>query len=405
VRPRFALCLAAGCLGLVVSSAGAQNSPHRPPLDASADTNDANAYYNYGLTVVEKEPEKGAAAFYWASQLNPAMADAFYARRVALLLEDPRRLLRYWQGDKRVVQAKDIRRIDSLYYHALTLNPFVPERLEHVIFDAVLDELSVELEDQVGASPTEIRAEVQREMFDAPPELQAYQAHAEGRMQDALSLYARAIDNANVKASLRIDRATVFYETGQLDSALAELTAAAKEMQKRDNKDLVYVYNSKALLQHRIAVIDLQLGKIGASRDALAQALQEDLSYSPAHVYLAYLAMQSHDTTTALSEMDLAIQLRQDDPALQYGYAAMLVQAGQPADAAPHLRAAIKLDAVYAQPHFLLAQVLEKQDSTADAAAEYAAFLALSAKTAGERAAAQARLAALRPGGAPDLRP
>ncbi len=405
MNSRLSLCLAVVGFGLTVSSANAQKVPNRPELPATADTNDAAAYYNFGLSTIEKDPEKAADAFYWATRLNPATADAFYARRVALLLQDPRRLVRYWQGDKRVIQAKDIRRIDSLYYHALTLNPFVSEGLEHVIFSAVLDELSVELEDQTGESPTEIRSEIQRYMFDAPPELQAYQAHAEGRMQDAIRLYAKAIDAAKFKASLRSERATTFYEMGQLDSALAELNAAATEMKKRDNKDLVYVYDSKALLQQRIAVIDLRLGKLAASRDALGEALQEDLSYSPAHVYLAYLAGQASDTATEMSEMDLAVQLRQNDPALQFAYGSMLVNAGRMDDAESHLRAAIKLDDVYAAPHFLLARVLDQRGSAADAAAEYSAFLAMAPQSAGERSVAQTRLTALKPGGAPDRRP
>ncbi|MGH7668078.1 MAG: tetratricopeptide repeat protein [Gemmatimonadaceae bacterium] len=405
MKTRLMLPAAFVCLGLAVQSSGAQKVPDRPRLPKTADTNDANAYYSWGLQQVEKQPEDAAAAFYWATRLDPAMADAFYARRVALLLEDRRRLLKYWQGDEGTIRSDDIRRIDSLYYHALTLNPFVPARLEHVIFDAVLDQISENLGRQTGDSPGEIRFELEHYMFDAPPELRAYQAHAEGRLQDALTLYASAIDAAHFKATLRVDRATVFYEAGQLDSALAELTAAATEMKKRDNKDLVYVYDSKALLDERIAVTYLRLGKLDSAREALGQALQEDLSYSPAHVYLAYLAMARQDTATTMSEMDLAVQLRPDDPAMQYAYGVVLMNAGRLDDAAPHFRAAIARDSVYAAPYFSLAQVLDKRGRAADAAGEYSAYLTVAPRSGTQRDEAQARLKALQPGGGPTPEP
>ena len=40
----------------------------RPRLDAGADTNDALAYYNFGVAQFEREPQQAAAAFYWAAR-------------------------------------------------------------------------------------------------------------------------------------------------------------------------------------------------------------------------------------------------------------------------------------------------------------------------------------------------
>jgi tetratricopeptide (TPR) repeat protein len=407
VKLPFTPCAATLCLALTASMAGAQKAPRRPQLPEGADTNDANAYYFAGLQVLDHDPEQAAADFYWSARINPGDAPAFYARRVALLLEDPYRLVKYWEGDKGTVRDKDVMRIDSLYYHALTLDPFVPERLERNIFDAVLDQLSSDLERETGASAGDIQFQLDQYMFDAPAALRAYRAHAEGDLQGALKLYAEAITSADVKAPMRIDRATVFFETAQFDSALVELETAAREMQKRDDKDLVYVYQSKALLDQRIAVVDLHLGRVDSARAALGQALQEDLSYSPAHVYLAGLAMQAHDTATALSEMDLAVQLRPDDPFLQNTYGFMLINAGRPADAEFHLREAIRLDDVYAAPHWLLARVLDKPGNGAAAAAEYTTFISLAMRSDPSRAAAQTRLKALQPGGGspPEPRP
>src|SRR5688500_19144708 len=78
----------------------AQAEPRRPTLAATADTNDWSAYYDAGSRWVEADPKKAADAFYWASKLDPTRPEPFYGRRVALLLQDPRRLVRYWRGDK-----------------------------------------------------------------------------------------------------------------------------------------------------------------------------------------------------------------------------------------------------------------------------------------------------------------
>jgi hypothetical protein len=45
-----------------VSLAG-QNIPKRPPLNG-ADTNQAAAYYQYGLSMLQQDPPKAADAFY-----------------------------------------------------------------------------------------------------------------------------------------------------------------------------------------------------------------------------------------------------------------------------------------------------------------------------------------------------
>ena len=53
-----------------------------------ADTNDAQAYFDYGVRRFDDDPEAAAAAFYWSARINPGSADAWYARRAALLMTD-----------------------------------------------------------------------------------------------------------------------------------------------------------------------------------------------------------------------------------------------------------------------------------------------------------------------------
>ena len=99
--------------------------PARPELDAGADTNDAYAYYDFGLDRLRKQPQRAADAFYWASRLSPTWADPYYARRIALHLSDKRQLMRYLTSSK-AAQSSRNRAIDSLYNEAMLRNLFEP---------------------------------------------------------------------------------------------------------------------------------------------------------------------------------------------------------------------------------------------------------------------------------------
>ena len=104
--------------------AGAQKprkEPPRPALIAGADTNDARAYYAHGLSKIERDPEEAGDAFYWAMRINPTFADAYYARRCALLLTDRIRFQQYMEDDRGTLRSDEIKRIDSLYYFSLTI--------------------------------------------------------------------------------------------------------------------------------------------------------------------------------------------------------------------------------------------------------------------------------------------
>jgi tetratricopeptide (TPR) repeat protein len=376
-----------------------KKEPPRPHFPVGVDTNDAQVYYDFGLAQLEREPKKAADAFFWAARLNPTGADAYYARRIALLLSDQRRLLRYWNGDRGTVQSDEIKRIDSLQLHALTINPFLSQRLDARLLNAIIQQIADEEERRGGVSANEMRYYLETWILRAPAATRAWRAYGNGEFSQALSLYAEAIKSARRKASLRADRGRIFFQLNQPDSALTELTLAVEEMRKSDKNDLVFLYESKALMEHSIGMIHHRLGNMDAAKEAYGRALQEDLSYSPAHVQLAFLALETKDTTTALSELDLATQIRGDDPGLRYIYGFVLAMASKHKESEEHLRQAVALDPVYALPHYVLGQVLEAQGKQVEAANEYRAFLAMASRQDPRRAEATEALKALTPAG------
>jgi Tfp pilus assembly protein PilF len=370
--------LSAGLL-FATSVHAQEKTPLRPSLSAGADTNDAQSYYELGLGLLSKTPDKAADAFYWATALDPASADAFYARRIALLMAQPQRLVGYWTGDRRTLRDKNVMKADSLYLHALTLNPFFYRRLDNVFFGAILKEIAADAAGS-NASRGEVEHELDRYLAQAPADLKAWQAYSSGRFDEALKQYAIAIKSARKKAGLRLDRGRLFYQLNEPDSALAEIKLAAEELRKADKKDLVFVYDSKALVEQALGMSLARTGQKDQARESFAKALQEDLSFGPAHVQLGLMALDARDTSAAISEFDLATQISPDDPVLRYQYGFTLAEFGKAAEAEPQLRKAIEIAPSYASPYFALGKALKAQGKKDDAVATLRNFIAHATK-------------------------
>jgi Tfp pilus assembly protein PilF len=395
VTHRALVILAAVLVAGSIEAQKQQGEPRRPTLWANADTNESQSYYDFGQQQLRESPATAADAFYWAARINPTRADAFYARRVALLLSNPDRLARYWRGERSVIRSADIQRIDSLYLHALTLNPFFYEGLERRLQDEVIAVAAKRDAAVYGVSAGEVEYVIQRYLQTAGPGEKAFRAYSDGRFEEALSLYASAIKSERIKYPYRMMRGRLFFQLNNVDSALNELTLAVADMRKRDAKDLIYVYQSKALLEQAIGMAHHRRGERDKAKEAFGRALQEDLAYSSAHTQLAYLALETADTTTAIAEFDLAVQLRTDDAGLRYQYGFMLVETGRVTEGEEQLRTAVKLNPVYALPRYGLGRALEKQQKTAEAIVEYQAFLTLASRQDPRRSEAEQRIKAL----------
>jgi len=393
------LYVALASFSFAVSAAAQLKVPNkRPKLEAGADTNDAGAYYQYGMEQLRRDPETAANAFYWAERLNPGWAEALYARRVALLINEPRRLERYLDDDPKTLQSKDIRQIDSLYYRALTQNPFLYEKLDRMITDAMITKWAQDAAGPGGAGASENEYILQTWLRQAGPATRAKLAYTEGRFPEALKLWADAMKRSKYKAGFHIARGKLFFQTGNVDSAYAEFTQALDELRTRDKKDIVYIYESKALLEQAVAMIHERRDSISAAREAYGRALQEDLAYYPAHVRLGFLALTTKDTATALNEMDLAVQIRGNEPMLRYIYGYALGEAHKYAEAETQLRKAIELEPLFALPRAVLGEYLEQQNKPQDALKAYQEYLVYASRSEPRREHVKARVAALSSG-------
>jgi Tfp pilus assembly protein PilF len=360
-----------------LSAQSREKAPKRPQLPAGRDTNSGFAYYLYGKSELAKNPSRAADAFYWASRLQPGIAELLYSRRIALLRSDRRRLVRYFFGE--LERDREIQRIDSLQYWALLRNPFLDQQLDGTLIDDFFFELTGE------ATPIQPMSD---------PRMAAWMAQRNGNLALASAKYAQAIAKYPKQPSLRGERARVLYLLGQFDSVVVELTRMRDALAAEDAKKLVRVYDSRAMVEYRLGRTHARMGNLPAAREAYGRALAEDLAFYMGHVALADLAMAQGDTATALSELDLAVQLKEDDGELRHRYGTLLAVSGKMAEAVPHFRKAIELEPYYAPSHLYLARVLEAQMNV-EAIEFYKSYIARAEQSDPQLAAARTQLADL----------
>jgi tetratricopeptide (TPR) repeat protein len=396
---RSRLIAAAAAVLLTAAPAAGQrvaDVPSRPALPAAADTNDARVYYNHALDRLgARSPRDAADAFYWAHQLDPSWSAPLYGRYAALLLTHPRRLKLYWEGNRGTVRSPEVMAIDSLYFRALTLDPFLYRRFEK---DLIRQYLTTVVEDinRRSASPAEVDHWVTLYLrHDAGPYLRGVVAYGEGRLVEALRLWDESLRQARRKAFIRTERGRLFGQVGNDAAALAEFRHALEEMRGREARNLVYLYESKALLEHSVATVHERMGDAASAREAYGRALQEDLSFFPAHVRLAHMALVAGDTASALGSMALAVEMPAVDAHTRSLYANLLLETGAFAEAAEQLARAIGDSPHYAYPYFVLASVHERRGEHAQAVTRLGEYLARAPRNAPERPVAQRRMEAL----------
>jgi len=371
--------------------------PKRPKLQFTTDTNDARAYRQLGEQMLDRDARVAADAFYWATRLDPNSAEAFYGLRTARHLADPWRFKRYMEDDRKTIESPEVRQIDSLQARAFMLNPFLYRKFDQLMVRSYIHH-AVNTSSPGSSRPNaaELDYVISSWLQRGGPESRAWVAYGEGRFADALRGYADAAKSTKRKARLRTERGRIFFLMGNPDSALAELRLALEELRKQDNKELVRVYDSKALLEHSIGKIHEMRNDLAAAREAYGRALEEDMAFYPAHFNLANLSFQAGDTATGVSEMELAVQINGEDPMVRLVYGYVLLAQKRYADAEAQLTKAIAVEPYYANLYHVLGQVYDAQKKRAEAIAQYEAYLARASLNHPLRADGAERLGRLR---------
>lgn len=374
-------------------------TPEPLALPVGGDANSAFAYYQLGLNLLESDPLRAADAFHYASRLDPLWGTPIYARRIALFLSNMSAYERYTRGERWVVQAPGVVRLDSLYLRALVLNPFLPRTEDaHAVREVIVYRIVQDLQTQYPTATIDegrIRYELDIYLQRADEATRAWLAQSEGRYVEASGLYRKALERRSATPYMRADLARVLLLAGRAEESRTEMLRALAELRERDEDELVRVYESKALYEHSVGLILESLQDTDGARSSYSRALEEDLSFHPAHVRLAELALLEGDTLTAISEIGLAAEIRPDDPGVHFARGRILESVSATDEAADALRRAIELEPLFAAPYLALGRVLEERGETGPAAEHYRTFLQRAALTDDGRGEASSRLARL----------
>jgi len=346
-------------------------------LPPPADTNDARAYYERAVPLIQAGFNLDTAdmALYWASRLDPDWANPLYARAMVILRALRADLLfalfRYRSTLRLSLTPRQAQVVDSLVRLAWAHNP--------LLFTDV--DLFVMPLSPPGAT--------------LDPGLEGWRAYKLGDFPRAESLLAVALRSHPDQVELRISRAQSLALLGRYDSAAAELGVARDTVRVRAVSHASPVLPSLEMFEYAIGIVRVNQGDFPAAREAFGRALTENLAFYWAHARLAGVDLALHDTAAALTELGLAVEIEPNDPALRLYNGYVLRLARRYAEATSELGVAIRLDPYYAQPHVQLALVAQAEGNSAAAVDHYRRFLALAARRDPDRAKVVRALAAL----------
>jgi Flp pilus assembly protein TadD len=218
----------------------------------------------------------------------------------------------------------------------------------------------------------------------------AWIAFGQGQLPLALERFGRIIAKDPKKYGyLRFIRASAFANSQKYDSAASELSSLLTQLRGDDDKTLGSVYQSKELLEFAFGLLQEQMRRTAAAKDAYGRAIAENAAFAAAHAALGRLAIAARDSGTALVEFGLAVETEPNDVEMRIGYGQALMLAQRPKDAAVQFQKAVELEPYYAEPVFLLATALEGAGDAAGAKQRFGKFLELATRSDPHRAEAE----------------
>jgi tetratricopeptide (TPR) repeat protein len=386
--------LLAALLALAPGVVGAQEQD-RPDLPRGADPNSAQAYYDQGVAILRRDPRQAAEMFRWASRLDPEWAEPYEGRRAALMIAQERRLPEYFRLSRRI---DAFLLADSLRVQASMRNPLQVRSFEGEIVQAAVRALAQMVDPNNDVfTPGELEYYLEREYRSSSLELRAMLAYSNHELPYALDLYGDAIERADstFRGSLLSDRAHVLGVAGRYEEARVEYDSALAALRRVDEQFLV-LYESKALQLYSMGVMAELLENPVQARQDYSRAIEEDLSFHPAHTALARLALAEADTASALLEYQLAVAIAPDDPTIRMKLGGLLLVTGDPNGAAEQVEAAIAANFDYAAPRLVMGALAERGGRREDAIGHYERYLELAPRADRNRAPIQNRVAALK---------
>lgn len=172
-------------------------------------------------------------------------------------------------------------------------------------------------------------------------------AWREGRLEDAVAEYRRAVEADPASIVSRRDLAFVLAQAGHVDEALGELRVAAEA--RPDN----------ALLHHATGVLESQRGDLAAARKTLERAVVLDPGYEDARWDLAQVLAGLDRPAEAAAQLEAVLAINPNRQEARKLRAVVLARAGRLEEAEAELERAVAADPEDVELRLELARLAE----------------------------------------------
>jgi tetratricopeptide (TPR) repeat protein len=328
--------------------------PTRPALPGDGDPNDWGAYFDKGVELLPRYPNRADSLFEWAAHLDPTRAEPLVARWVAFWARDAERFERYFYDRGMDMTANDsagMRAADSLYVEALERNPWVPQTLIVLRYAPVSIDLA---ENSVNMG---------------------WFAYARQQYALAASHWAQAIAQFPHRSWLHYGRALTFVPRQRYDSATVEMAALLAILRAREPTSSQPLYQSKEMVAYAMGMLQLLQGRSDSAQYFFDQALSENDLFFPARAELGDRALARRDTSEAARDFQRAAELAPNEAWIQYRYGVALLLTGRAVDALEPLERANHLEPFWAEPYRLLGLAWEDAGDREAATRWFTAYL------------------------------
>ncbi len=336
---------------LVAAPLAAQKAPKLPK---EMDPNDWVSYYDYGMELINRHPDKAEKYFIYASKLEPSVAEPLVARYAAWWRKRPEMWKMWLKGDKMIQKDKGVRRTVGWLDQAKLLNPFVKTT---VTIYAIPDDIA----EYITAG---------NDNWD-----RGWYNFTQGKWRRAARAFSAWLKKHPNSWSARYMRGQAYVHLHQWTEAEADFTQLVNSIDKFRTKNMLVGDLRVPDLYYALGWMYRLSGEPDKAKEAFHKTFEEDLAFYLGHMHYANFLLQEGDTTQALAEYQQAVELNPKDEVLQYNYGTLLMNVGQPEEAVKHLETAIKLNKVYPLPYFNKALCHERLGETDQAKKMYSEFV------------------------------
>lgn len=324
----------------------------RPDLPPERDPNDWQSYYQEGIRLLRlSRGERAESYFAYAARLEPTAAEPLLARVAAWWNAHPERWNLWVNDDPLVRNDSGVRLAERGFERAYLVNPFVQPTV------------------MWWASPGWAN--------DPPddPYARGLAWYFRGRWEASAKEFGKYLRRHPDAWSGYYWRSLVYVQLQRWDSAGHDLQTLLDSLASFETAHTLTGDLGAAELYYTLGLVRRLGGDRAGAKAALEQTFQRDLAFFMGHQHYGAILLEEGDTTGALREFALSVEVQPENEALRFNYGTVLLQAGRFDSAAAQLNAAIRLNPEYASPYFNGALALERAGRPADARPLYEAFV------------------------------